>query len=166
MQLNRDLIVEIYKMREKMKIEKSTSEKVGDILKQKRISLNLTLQLVLIKLSSKGLDASKSDITRIENGERTIINPILLKELCIIYQLDVYKMFRELNYLDDEAETITSEILEENLKLRAENKALREKIASIEKLIPSLKDVVKAFEKDGANAYVRGAKFYDLGRKK
>lgn len=85
-----------------MKISNEAIVKLGIILKEKRKSLHLTLEQVKIKIDNMGQLVSRSDIQRLENGERKIPNAILIKNLCKIYDLNVIELFKKIGYLDNE----------------------------------------------------------------
>ena len=76
-------------------------EKIGKILKDARDRKGYSLQMVSTKLEFSGIKLDKSNIMRYEDGVVKNINAEILKELCNIYHLDVYEIFRELNYLDE-----------------------------------------------------------------
>lgn len=85
-----------------MKISDEAVIKLGAILKEKRKNLDLTLEQVKIKIENMGQQVSRSDIQRLENGERKIPNAILIKNLCKIYNLDVIELFKKIGYLDSD----------------------------------------------------------------
>ena len=67
-----------------MKLNEKKVEKLANIMKNKRIEYDYTLEQVRLKLEFFGISAARSDIQRIEEGERKIHNQILLSGLCKI----------------------------------------------------------------------------------
>lgn len=82
-----------------MKILEEKSIKLGKLLKAEREKRGWSLQSVIIKLNE---EISKTELSALENGKRKIINPILLKRLCKIYELDTEEIFRSIDYLDND----------------------------------------------------------------
>lgn len=83
-----------------MKLSEQQVINLGDILREERKNLDFSLEDVRKKLEDMGENVYTSDILRIEKGERKTPNPILLKNLCILYKLDVIKLFEDIGYLD------------------------------------------------------------------
>lgn len=82
-----------------MKLNEKKVEKLANIMKNKRIEYDYTLEQVRLKLEFFGISAARSDIQRIEEGERKIPNPILLSGLCKIYGIDTASLFEEIGYI-------------------------------------------------------------------
>ncbi len=85
-----------------MNIIKEKREWLGKLLKSEREKRKWSLGFVERKLKDKmNAKTSKPSIHRLEMGITEKINPILLKNLCKIYELDTEEIFRNLEYLDD-----------------------------------------------------------------
>ncbi|MDD7411305.1 hypothetical protein [Fusobacterium gastrosuis] len=82
-----------------MKLNEKEVEKLANIMKNKRVEFAYTLEQVRLKLEFFGISAARSDIQRIEEGERKIPNPILLSGLCKIYGIDTVLLFEEIGYI-------------------------------------------------------------------
>ncbi len=85
-----------------MKLSETEVIKLGNLLRNERQKLNLTLEEVKTKLEETGFIINTSDVLRMEKGERKTPNAILLKNLCNLYDLDVIQLFQEIGYLDAE----------------------------------------------------------------
>ena len=85
-----------------MKLSETEVIKLGNLLRNERQKLNLTLEEVKTKLEETGIIINTSDVLRMEKGERKTPNAILLKNLCNLYDLDVIQLFQEIGYLDAE----------------------------------------------------------------
>lgn len=85
-----------------MKLSETEVIKLGNLLRNERQKLNLTLEEVKTKLEETGFLINTSDVLRMEKGERKTPNAILLKNLCKLYSLDVIQLFQEIGYLDTE----------------------------------------------------------------
>lgn len=85
-----------------MKLSETEVIKLGNLLRNERQKLNLTLEEVRTKLEETGFLINTSDVLRMEKGERKTPNAILLKNLCKLYNLDVIQLFQEIGYLDTE----------------------------------------------------------------
>lgn len=85
-----------------MKLSETEVIKLGNLLRNERQKLNLTLEEVKTKLEETGFLINTSDVLRMEKGERKTPNAILLKNLCNLYNLDVIQLFQEIGYLDTE----------------------------------------------------------------
>ncbi|RHF75049.1 hypothetical protein DW663_01260 [Fusobacterium mortiferum] len=85
-----------------MKLSETEVIKLGNLLRNERQKLNLTLEEVKTKLEETGFLINTSDVLRMEKGERKTPNAILLKNLCKLYNLDVIQLFQEIGYLDTE----------------------------------------------------------------
>lgn len=83
-----------------MKLSETEVIKLGNLLRNERQKLNLTLEEVKTKLEETGFIINTSDVLRMEKGERKTPNAILLKNLCKIYSIDVVRLFQEIGYLD------------------------------------------------------------------
>ena len=96
-----------------MKLSNNSVIRLGKILKNSREEHNFSLEQVRIRLENLGIKVNRSDIQRVENAERKVPNAILIKNLCKVYNLDVIKLFKEIDYLDDD-------VLKSNLSIDAE----------------------------------------------
>lgn len=85
-----------------MKLSETEVIKLGNLLRNERQKLNLTLEEVKTKLEETGFLINTSDVLRMEKGERKTPNAILLKNLCKLYNFDVIQLFQEIGYLDTE----------------------------------------------------------------
>src|SRR3712207_8900707 len=95
-----------------MKLNDSEINKLSSLMKQQRQEKGYTLEQTRLKLEKNGLSVARSDIQRIEDGDRKIPNPILINALCKLYNIDTVKVFQKIGYLDKK----------ENLELSSEMK--------------------------------------------
>ncbi|KDE74772.1 phage repressor protein [Fusobacterium necrophorum BFTR-2] len=93
-----------------MKLNDSEINKLSSLMKQQRQEKGYTLEQTRLKLEKNGLSVARSDIQRIEDGDRKIPNPILINALCKLYNIDTVKVFQKIGYLDKK----------ENLELSSE----------------------------------------------
>lgn len=93
-----------------MKLNDSEINKLSVLMKQQRQEKGYTLEQTRLKLEKNGLSVARSDIQRIEDGDRKIPNPILINALCKLYNIDTVKVFQKIGYLDKK----------ENLELSSE----------------------------------------------
>ena len=75
-------------------------EKLLEILKRRRNDLGYSLRKVEDLLKLKGLTYTHTAIGKMENGRNENIDPIILKELSKIYNLNLEDMFRLAGYDD------------------------------------------------------------------
>lgn len=87
-----------------MNIIKEKREWLGKLLKTEREKRKWSLEFVQRKLKDKmDVETSKPSIHRLEMGKTEKVNPILLKNLCKIYELDIEEIFKNLEYLDNDS---------------------------------------------------------------
>lgn len=120
-----------------MKLTDDSIKKLGIILTEERKKKNYTQEQVKIKLESMGHLVNRSDIQRIEKGERKIPNAILLKNLCKIYKIDVIKVFEEIGYLDKNKSENKSD---KKIKLYKNYSNFIEKIKELEEIDIPIQD--------------------------
>lgn len=81
------------------------NEKIGKILKEKRIENNYSLEGLQFLLKEKsGIDLDISNISRYESGRVKNMNPIYIKEICKIIGLNYLEMFKKLKFIDADCE--------------------------------------------------------------
>ncbi len=86
-----------------MNIIKEKREWLGKLLKTEREKRNWSLQFVKKKLKDKmNVETSRTSIHRLETDKTEKVNPILLKSLCKIYELNTEEIFKSLEYLDSD----------------------------------------------------------------
>ncbi|CAL7892204.1 MAG: S24 family peptidase [Fusobacterium necrophorum] len=83
-----------------MKLNDSEINKLSSLMKQQRQEKGYTLEQTRLKLEKNGLSVARSDIQRIEDGDRKIPNPILINALCKLYNISTVKVFQKIGYLD------------------------------------------------------------------
>lgn len=87
-----------------MNVLKKKREKLGELLKNERERKSWSLEFIKNKLKDKmGIEISKPSLHRLEMGKTEKVNPILLKNLCKIYELDIEEIFKSLEYLDNDS---------------------------------------------------------------
>lgn len=92
-----------------MKLNEKKVAMLANIMKSKRMEYDYTLEQVRLKLEYFGILAARSDIQRVEEGERKIPNPILLSGLCKIYEIDTALLFEEIGYIIKKSEYFPKE---------------------------------------------------------
>ncbi len=70
---------------------------LGEFLKKRREELNYSTNYI-----ENYTGINKADLSRIENGKKKKINPIYLKELARILELNQIELFNKVGYIDDE----------------------------------------------------------------
>lgn len=86
-----------------MNVLKEKREKLGELLKNEREKKGWSLEFIKNKLKDKmGIEISKPSLHRLEKGKTEVVNPILLKELCKIYELNIVEIFGSIEYLDND----------------------------------------------------------------
>lgn len=94
-----------------MKLNEKNIEKLAILMKNKRIEFNYTLEQVRLKLLSLGVPAVRSDIQRVEEGNRKIPNPMLISGMCKIYEIDTVEVFKNIGYI------VGKDLTEKDLKV-------------------------------------------------
>lgn len=94
-----------------MKLNEKNIEKLAILMKNKRIEFNYTLEQVRLKLLSLGVPAVRSDIQRVEEGNRKIPNPMLISGMCKIYEIDTIEVFKNIGYI------VGKDLTEKDLKV-------------------------------------------------
>lgn len=98
-----------------MKLNDNEIKFLAILMKKSREKYNYTLEQMRLKLLTLGIAVARSDIQRIEEGERKIPNPILISGLCKIYELDAVEIFKKIGYILTNNEKII-EVAEEPIK--------------------------------------------------
>ena len=83
-------------------LSEEKAQEIGLFLKNKREELGYSTNQISIKTN-----IDKSDISRIENGEKKKLNPIYLKKIAKILKLDIIELFKMVGYLDEDIEIHT-----------------------------------------------------------
>ncbi|MHA4987009.1 helix-turn-helix domain-containing protein [Cetobacterium somerae] len=78
------------------------NKEIGKLFKEARKKENYSLEDVQYLLKNEcGLDLDVSNISRYENGTVKNMNPKYIRAFCKIYKLDFVKIFKELDFLDE-----------------------------------------------------------------
>lgn len=81
-----------------MKLTEENAKKLGEILLLERKKRNFSLEQIKQKLESLDILINRSDIHRIEQGQRKTPNALLLSGLCQIYGLNQTEIFTSIGY--------------------------------------------------------------------
>lgn len=130
-----------------MKLNEKKVIILANIMKNKRMEHDYTLEQVRLKLEFFGISAARSDIQRVEEGERKIPNPILLSGLCRIYGIDTVLLFEEIGYILKKDEYLSkeySDIYVAEEKIDYIKKIKNEKILDLSKLSKKDAESLKA----------------------
>lgn len=81
-----------------MKLTEETAKMLGEILLVERKKRGFSLEQIRQKLELLDIIINRSDIHRIERGERKTPNALLLSGLCQIYGLNQSELFQKIGY--------------------------------------------------------------------
>lgn len=78
------------------------NKEIGNLFKEARKKENYSLEDVQYLLKNEcGIDLDISNISRYEKGTVKNMNPKYIRAFCKIYKLDFVKIFKELDFLDE-----------------------------------------------------------------